>query len=74
MSRVALVGGSRVGSAFALLAAQAVVTPQAGYEFERCYGDMLLTRKKPRADPVKKTWYTVDSPEVKRMSKPYDTQ
>ncbi|AUR83235.1 hypothetical protein NVP1032O_55 [Vibrio phage 1.032.O._10N.261.54.F5] len=73
MSRVALVGGSRIGSALAMLAANSVF--QDSYDFEYRGGDMLLRNKKDvtRISPLgRKVWYTVDSPEVKRMSKPYD--
>lgn len=71
MSKVALVGGSRIGSALAMLAANRAL--QDSYAFEYRGADILLRSKKDVtcASPLdRKIWYTVDSPEVKRMSKP----
>lgn len=73
MSRVALVGGARIGHMAAMIAASEAMS--RSYDFEYRGGDMLLCNKKDitRISPLgRKVWYTVDSPEVKRMSKPYD--
>ncbi|AUR83973.1 hypothetical protein NVP1046O_48 [Vibrio phage 1.046.O._10N.286.52.E3] len=71
MSRVALVGGNRIGAALAMLAANRAL--QDSYAFEYIGADTILLRDKKGVThlnpPSRKIWYTVDSPEVKRMSR-----
>ncbi|AUS01452.1 hypothetical protein NVP1285O_54 [Vibrio phage 1.285.O._10N.286.55.C12] len=72
MSRIA-VCGSRIGRMMSVVIASEALS--RSYDFEYRGGDMLLRNKKDvtRISPLgRKVWYTVDSPEVKRMSKPYD--